>query len=114
MYRVCDFLVLPLLRLLHASREVERVVLAYLLIASRTLSVSYLAGCIRIFAELKQHVIAPHYARCLVRADVVRQTKVAKVRLLRALITPETHPALLREFTVSFFSAFAKIMFDAV
>ncbi|KAH9930143.1 adaptin N terminal region-domain-containing protein [Fomitopsis serialis] len=76
-------IVLPLLRLLHASREAERVVLAYLLIAARTLS----------------HAIAPHYARCLVRADDVRQTKVAKVRLLRALITPETHPALLREFT---------------
>ncbi|KZT73489.1 hypothetical protein DAEQUDRAFT_754362 [Daedalea quercina L-15889] len=92
-------LVLPLLRLLHASREVERVVLAYLLIASRTLSVSRLAGGIKFFAERQQHAIAPHYARCLVRADDVRQTKVAKVRLLRALITPETHPALLREFT---------------
>ncbi|TFY58457.1 hypothetical protein EVJ58_g6407 [Rhodofomes roseus] len=76
-------IVLPLLRLLHTSRQVERVVLAYLLIAARTFS----------------HAIAPHYARCLIRADDVRQTKVAKVRLLRALITPETHPALLREFT---------------
>ncbi|KAI0730068.1 adaptin N terminal region-domain-containing protein [Fomitopsis betulina] len=76
-------IVLPLLRLLHVSREVERVILAYLLVAARTLS----------------HAIAPHYARCLIRTDDVRQTKIAKVRLLRALITPETHPALLREFT---------------
>ncbi|CCM06428.1 uncharacterized protein FIBRA_08689 [Fibroporia radiculosa] len=74
--------VLPLLRLLHASQEVERVVLAYLATASPLLS----------------QALAPHYARFLVRTDDVRQTKKDKIRLLRAVITPDTHQALLREF----------------
>ncbi|KAI0926282.1 hypothetical protein AcW1_008493 [Taiwanofungus camphoratus] len=74
-------IVSPLLRLLHVSPEVERVVLAHLVVASRSLS----------------SALAPFYARFLIRADDVRQVKRDKVRLLRAVMTVDNHQALLRE-----------------
>ncbi|KAH9943703.1 adaptin N terminal region-domain-containing protein [Amylocystis lapponica] len=75
-------IILPLMRILHASAEVERVVLAYFLVASHSLS----------------HELAVNYVRFLVRADDVRQVKMDKIQLLRAIITVDNYQALLREF----------------
>ncbi|KAJ3481196.1 hypothetical protein NLI96_g7828 [Meripilus lineatus] len=72
----------PLLRLLHVSSEVERVVLTYLLIISRTLST----------------LLAPHYTSFLVRADDPRPIKKDKMQLLRVVISADNYQALLREF----------------
>ncbi|KAI0701216.1 adaptin N terminal region-domain-containing protein [Cytidiella melzeri] len=74
----------PLLRLLHLSPEIERVVLPYLLMISRTLS----------------HLLVPSYTYFLVRADDTPQVKQDKMRLLRTVIKPENYQALLREFIV--------------
>ncbi|PSS05498.1 hypothetical protein PHLCEN_2v3780 [Hermanssonia centrifuga] len=75
-------IVSPLLRLLHISPEVERVVLAYLLVVSRSLS----------------HLLVPSYLFFIVRADDIRQVKRDKMRLLRAVTTADNYQALLREF----------------
>ncbi|KAI0749854.1 adaptin N terminal region-domain-containing protein [Daedaleopsis nitida] len=72
----------PLLRLLHVSPEVERVVLTNLALTSTALS----------------KVLAQSYTRFLVRADDSQQVKKDKVRLLRAIVTPDNYPSLLREF----------------
>ncbi|KAH9945480.1 adaptin N terminal region-domain-containing protein [Epithele typhae] len=72
----------PLLRLLHVSTEVERVVLANLAITSLSIS----------------EVLSKSYTRFLVRADDPQQVKKDKIRLLRAVANAETYPALLREF----------------
>ncbi|KAI0806028.1 adaptin N terminal region-domain-containing protein [Irpex lacteus] len=72
----------PLLRLLHISPEVERVVLPYLLMISRTLS----------------HLLVTSYTYFLVRSDDTSQVKKDKMRLLHTVITPDNYQALLREF----------------
>ncbi|KAI0648889.1 adaptin N terminal region-domain-containing protein [Trametes meyenii] len=72
----------PLLRLLHISMEVERVVLTNLVLISSALS----------------NVLAKSYVQFLVRADDPRQVKKDKVRLLRAVINAENYASLLREF----------------
>ncbi|KAI0366314.1 hypothetical protein BV20DRAFT_972039 [Pilatotrama ljubarskyi] len=75
-------IVSPLLRLLHISHEIERVVLTNLVLTSSTLS----------------DVLAKSYTQFLVRADDPRQVKRDKVRLLRSVINAENYPSLLREF----------------
>ncbi|OCH90335.1 hypothetical protein OBBRIDRAFT_793423 [Obba rivulosa] len=75
-------LVPPLLRLLNASPEVQRVVLAYLVLVAEPLS----------------QALSPFYTRFLVRASDIRQVKKDKVRLLRAVISVDNYQALLREF----------------
>ncbi|KAI0346195.1 hypothetical protein BDW22DRAFT_1323138 [Trametopsis cervina] len=75
-------IIAPLLRLLHISPEIERVVLRYLLMISRTLS----------------HALVNFYTYFLVRADDTPQTKKDKMRLLQTIIQPENHQTLLREF----------------
>ncbi|KAI0714423.1 adaptin N terminal region-domain-containing protein [Cerioporus squamosus] len=72
----------PLLRLLHVSPEVERVVLRNLVLTSNELS----------------EVLAKSYTRFLVRADDPQQVKKDKVRLLRAVVSVDNYPSLLREF----------------
>ncbi|KAL7279380.1 hypothetical protein ACG7TL_007221 [Trametes sanguinea] len=72
----------PLLRLLHISPEIERVILTNLVLISSALS----------------EVLAKSYTRLLVRASDPRQVKKDKVRLLRAVINAENYPSLLREF----------------
>ncbi|EIW57778.1 uncharacterized protein TRAVEDRAFT_169778 [Trametes versicolor FP-101664 SS1] len=72
----------PLLRLLHISREIERVVLTNLVLISSSLS----------------EVLAKSYTQFLVRADDPRQVKKDKVHLLRSVINVENYPSLLREF----------------
>ncbi|KAI9066121.1 hypothetical protein FKP32DRAFT_1589999 [Trametes sanguinea] len=72
----------PLLRLLHISPEIERVILTNLALISSPLS----------------EVLAKSYTRLLVRASDPRQVKKDKVRLLRAVINAENYPSLLREF----------------
>ncbi|KAH9846240.1 adaptin N terminal region-domain-containing protein [Lenzites betulinus] len=72
----------PLLRLLHLSREIERVVLTNLVLVSSTLA----------------DVLAKSYTQFMVRADDPRQVKKDKVHLLRAVTNAENHPSLLREF----------------
>ncbi|TFK82840.1 hypothetical protein K466DRAFT_603355 [Polyporus arcularius HHB13444] len=72
----------PLLRLLHVSPEIERVVLRNLVLTSNELS----------------DVLAKSYTRFLVRADDPQQVKKDKLRLLRSVITVDNYPSLLREF----------------
>ncbi|KAJ3556780.1 hypothetical protein NM688_g1828 [Phlebia brevispora] len=73
----------PLLRLLHISPEIERVVLSYLLVISHG----------------SPQLLGSSYPYFFVRTDDIRQVKKDKMRLLRAVITSENHQALLREFT---------------
>ncbi|KAI0073677.1 hypothetical protein K474DRAFT_170602 [Panus rudis PR-1116 ss-1] len=72
----------PLLRLLHISPEVERVVLAY----------------IHIVARSNASLFTSHWSSFIVRADDLPVVKKEKMRLLRSVITPENYQALLREF----------------
>ncbi|KAI0833718.1 adaptin N terminal region-domain-containing protein [Trametes gibbosa] len=72
----------PLLRLLHVSREIERVVLTNLVLVSSTLP----------------DVLAKSYTHFLVRADDPRQVKKDKVHLLRAVTNAKNYSSLLREF----------------
>ncbi|KAH8100165.1 adaptin N terminal region-domain-containing protein [Cristinia sonorae] len=75
-------LVPPLIRLLHISPEVERVVLTYLLIVSQTLA----------------PLLVPHHAAFFVRTDDIQQIKRDKMQLLRTVISAENYQVLLREF----------------
>ncbi|KAF8240686.1 hypothetical protein L208DRAFT_1231334 [Tricholoma matsutake] len=71
----------PLLRLLSVSKEVERIVLVYILLISRS----------------SPNFFAPFYTRFLVRTDDLRQVKQDKIKLLLNIITIDTYPAILRE-----------------
>ncbi|KAJ7219906.1 adaptin N terminal region-domain-containing protein [Mycena pura] len=75
-------IVQPLLRLQHISKEVERVVLAYILAVSRTTP------------SLFSHFY-PHF---LLRTDDLRQVKQDKIKVLLLLANHDTHQAILREF----------------
>ncbi|KAJ7178612.1 adaptin N terminal region-domain-containing protein [Mycena crocata] len=75
-------MVQPLLRLLHTSKEVERVVVAYILAVSRTTPGLY----------------SPFYLQFLLRTDDLRQVKQDKIKLLLLLANHDTHQAILREF----------------
>ncbi|KAF9522067.1 adaptin N terminal region-domain-containing protein [Crepidotus variabilis] len=72
----------PLLRLLATSREVERVVLADLLIMTRT----------------EPHLFSSHYTRFLVRSDDFTQVKKDKIRLLLNVLNIDNYAAIMREF----------------
>ncbi|KAJ7650429.1 adaptin N terminal region-domain-containing protein [Roridomyces roridus] len=72
----------PMLRLLHTSKEVERVVVADALHVSRS----------------SPNLLAPFYPQFLLRTDDLRQVKKDKIKLLVILANPETHQAILREF----------------
>ncbi|KAL5503884.1 APL6 [Sanghuangporus vaninii] len=74
----------PLLRLLHLSKEVERVVLANLLI----ILVKH--------STLFRH----HYSRFFVRTTDLRETKRLKLLILLKLLSSENYQILLREFVV--------------
>ncbi|KAF9000675.1 adaptin N terminal region-domain-containing protein [Cyathus striatus] len=74
-------IVQPLLRLLFSSRETERVVLAYILVISKS----------------HPHLFAPYYSRLLLRADDLRPVKKDKIRLLLTILSPENYSAILRE-----------------
>ncbi|KZT29934.1 hypothetical protein NEOLEDRAFT_1055522 [Neolentinus lepideus HHB14362 ss-1] len=72
----------PLLRLLTISKEVERVVLVYILVVARRVPALF----------------ANHYARFLIRSDDIVQTKELKIKVLLSVLNHENHQALLREF----------------
>nr|GAT60931.1 predicted protein [Mycena chlorophos] len=72
----------PLLRLLHTSKEVERVVLAYVLAIARP----------------RPALFAAHYMQFLLRSDDLRVVKQHKLKLLLLLANQDTYPSILREF----------------
>ncbi|KAF7309545.1 AP complex subunit beta [Mycena indigotica] len=72
----------PLLRLLHTSREIERVVLGYLFALAR----------------VRPALFAPHYLQFLVRTDDLGRVKQDKIKLLLIVATQETYQSILREF----------------
>ncbi|KAG8907999.1 AP-3 complex subunit beta [Tulasnella sp. 403] len=72
----------PLLRILHSSKEVERVVLENLFV----------------IAKDAPELLRPHTQRLYIRALDIAPVKRAKLRILVTLITPDNAQALLREF----------------
>ncbi|KAG8213201.1 adaptin N terminal region-domain-containing protein [Butyriboletus roseoflavus] len=72
----------PLLRIMHVSREVERVVLAYLLIITLA----------------HPQLFSTKYLRFLVRTDDPLQVKRDKIKVMLNLCDVDNHQALLREF----------------
>ncbi|KAL5485750.1 APL6 [Sanghuangporus weigelae] len=74
----------PLLRFLHLSKEIERVVLANLLIITVKHSTLF----------------RPHYSWFLVRTSDLRETKRLKLLILLKLLSSENYQILLREFVV--------------
>ncbi|KAG6828949.1 hypothetical protein H0H87_000222 [Tephrocybe sp. NHM501043] len=76
----------PLLRLLSSSAEVERVVLVYLNVISRSVP----------------GLFAPFYSRFLVRTDDLLQVKQDKIKLLLNIINVDNYPTILRELIVNF------------
>ncbi|KAJ7274492.1 adaptin N terminal region-domain-containing protein [Mycena haematopus] len=72
----------PMLRLLHTLKEVERVVVAYVLAVSRS----------------APNLFSPFYHQFLVRTDDLRPVKQAKIKVLLLLANFDTHQAILREF----------------
>ncbi|KAJ7475683.1 adaptin N terminal region-domain-containing protein [Mycena latifolia] len=75
-------IVQPLVRLLHTSKEVERVVVAYVLAVSRT----------------NPNLFSHFYPQFLLRTDDLRQVKQDKIKVLLRLANLDTHQAILREF----------------
>ncbi|KAJ7773104.1 adaptin N terminal region-domain-containing protein [Mycena metata] len=75
-------MVQPLLRLLHTSKEVERVVVAYVLAVSRS----------------APNLFSPFYPQFLLRTDDLRHVKQDKIKVLLVLANFDTHQAILREF----------------
>ncbi|KAK7033043.1 AP complex subunit beta [Favolaschia claudopus] len=75
-------LVQPLLRLLHTSKEVERVVIAY----------------VHALSHSNPSLFSPFYHQFLIRTDDFRQVKQDKIKVLLLLANFETHQAILREF----------------
>ncbi|THU96338.1 hypothetical protein K435DRAFT_858648 [Dendrothele bispora CBS 962.96] len=71
----------PLLRLLHTSKETERVVLSYLLLITRS----------------ETTLFALHYKQFFLFADDTRHVKTQKIKLLLRLLTFDNHQAILRE-----------------
>ncbi|KAK7449763.1 AP-3 complex subunit beta [Stygiomarasmius scandens] len=72
----------PLLRLLHVSKEVERVVLAYMLVVTRS----------------ETGLFADHYKEFFLFADDTRHVKIQKIKLLLRMMNFQNHQAVLREF----------------
>ncbi|KAF5359621.1 hypothetical protein D9756_003261 [Leucocoprinus leucothites] len=72
----------PLLRLLHQSREVERVVLVYLLI----------------LVQKSPELFSPYHTRLFLRTDDSREVKRDKIRLLLRILNSDNYGAILREF----------------
>ncbi|KAI3610576.1 ap-3 complex subunit beta-1 [Moniliophthora roreri] len=72
----------PLLRLLQISKEVERVVLAYMLVIARTES--------KLFSNF--------YSRFFLFSQDLRVTKRTKIAILMQLVDFDNHQAILREF----------------
>jgi AP-3 complex subunit beta len=98
--------VTPLLRIMQTSTEVERVVLAYLLVICETHSVRRCLGLAvsssRAYPRVdSQDLFAPSYTRFLVRTDDASAVKSMKIQLLLRFMNSENHQALLREFIVS-------------
>lgn len=92
----------PLLRLLHTSKEVERVVLAYILVISRTSPVGPVSPLnISVADTFAQNLFAPFYPRFLLRTDDLRPVKQDKIRLLLRIVNPDSYQPILREFIVS-------------
>ncbi|KAJ7494593.1 adaptin N terminal region-domain-containing protein, partial [Mycena galericulata] len=82
-------IVQPMLRLLHTSKEVERVVVAYCLAVARHAPVRTCGS----------HISSlPFYPQFLLRTDNLRQVKQDKIKILILLANPDTHQAILREF----------------
>ncbi|XP_006459251.1 hypothetical protein AGABI2DRAFT_177251 [Agaricus bisporus var. bisporus H97] len=72
----------PLLKLLHESREIERVVLVYLLV----------------IIPRAPDIFSPYYSRFLLRTNDARETKRHKIQLLLLVLNSENYGAILREF----------------
>lgn len=72
----------PLLKLLHTSPEVERVVVEELYLISRA----------------SPNLMAPHYSRLLLRSSDATSTKLAKLKILVKIMKSENAGALLGEF----------------
>ncbi|KAH7884593.1 adaptin N terminal region-domain-containing protein [Phlebopus sp. FC_14] len=72
----------PLLRILHVSKEAERVVLAYFTVITR----------------VHPQLFSSYYTRILVRTDDSEQVKRDKIKTLLNLCNIDNHQALLREF----------------
>ena len=90
----------PLLRILHVSREVERVVLTYLVIVTRAHPVSIRRMLGTQFINARQQLFSTQYHRLLIRTDDPSQVKRDKIRVMLNLCDVDNHQALLREFIV--------------
>lgn len=91
----------PLFKLLRKSKEVERVVLAYLLVLVPKAPVcKFPSSSIRVLIVLEQDLFSPYYSRFLLRTDDIREVKRDKIQLLLKILTPENYGAILREFIV--------------
>jgi AP-3 complex subunit beta len=94
----------PLLKLLHKSREVERIVLVYLLrIVPRApvrRVVLPLLTPLKDIDHFEQELFSPYYYHFLLRADDPREVKRDKIRLLLKILNSDNYGAILREFIV--------------
>lgn len=94
----------PLLRLLHLSKEIERVVLANLLVIMTDHPVRIMRVGVVVDPEADdrnlQSLFAPHYSRFLLRATDLRETKKLKLSILLKLLSLDNYQFLLREFVV--------------
>ncbi|KAG8973912.1 AP-3 complex subunit beta [Tulasnella sp. 425] len=91
-------IVLPLLRLLHSSKEVERVTLENLSVLARD----------------SPEMLQPHVSRLYIRSSDITQVKQVKMRILVALITPGNAQDMLREFKDYVLDTDDKLVSDAV
>lgn len=95
-------IVLPLLRLLHTSLEVERVAVEelYLLARDNPVSIKRLHG--NFGDHLSKDLLSSHHSRFYLRSTEPTSTKMAKLRILVHILRSANANAILQEFEVSF------------
>jgi len=94
-------IVQPLLRLLHSSKEVERVVLVYLLIVAQKSPASHNSfdSTIKLIF-LVQELLSPHHTRFFLKTSDTHKAKRDKIQLLLRTLNSDNYGAILREFIV--------------
>jgi AP-3 complex subunit beta len=92
----------PLLRLLHTSKEVERVILSYVEVIAQDEPVrdDFLITPMWQLSSSLQHLFASNYTHFIVKTSDFPVTKQLKLKILTSLLNAENWSTLLREFVV--------------
>jgi len=93
-------IVQPLLRLLHSSKEVESIVLVYLLIVAQKSPVGHNFFTAQKLIFLVQELLSAYHTRFFLKTSDTHKAKRDKIRLLLRILNLDNYGAILREFIV--------------